>query len=149
MISRELFSIRVQTNLQTMEMTSWWRNLFLSFSRFAFLRETSMGMDVMKTFNVTMNFAVEPLAKITSRSRFSEKLLILLYEQLLIFGLYLENLKLFILLLLLLLFIYSFFIYLYSFIYCQSESEEKSRAIFFLVKTNKLLHTLKLKRRIL
>ena len=79
--------------------------LFVSFFlALAILRETSMEMDVMKTFNVTMNFAV--------------KLLILLYEQLLIFGLYLENLKLFILLLLLLLFIYSFFIYLYSFIYC-------------------------------
>ena len=43
-------------------------------------------MDVMKTFNVTMNFAVEPLANIISRSRFSKKLFILLYEQLLIFG---------------------------------------------------------------
>ena len=131
MISRELFSIRVQTNLQTMEMTSWWRNLFLSFSRFAFLRETSMGMDVMKTFNVTMNFAVEPLANITSRSRFSEKLLILLYEQLLIFGLYLENFKSFILLLLLLLlFIYSF-LYIYIHLFIASLSEKKSLGQYF------------------
>ena len=39
MISRELFSIRVQTNLQTMEMTSWWRNLLPFFLAFAILRE--------------------------------------------------------------------------------------------------------------
>ena len=106
MISRELFSIRVQTNLQTME------------------------MDVMKTFNVTMNFAVEPLANITSRSRFSEKLLILLYEQLLIFGLYLENFKSFILLLLLLLFIYSF-LYIYIDLFIASLSEKKSLGQYF------------------
>ena len=56
------------------------------FLALAILRETSMEMDVMKTFNVTMNFAVEPLANIISRLRFSKKLFILLYEQLLIFG---------------------------------------------------------------
>ena len=32
------------------------------FLALAILRETSMEMDVMKTFNVTMNFAVEPLS---------------------------------------------------------------------------------------
>ena len=92
------------------------------FLALAILRETSMEMDVMKTFNVTMNFTVEPLANITSRSRFSEKLLILLYEQLLIFGLYLENFKLFILLLL---FIYSF-LYIYIDLFIASLSEKKS-----------------------
>ena len=103
------------------------------FLALAILRETSMEiMDVMKTFNVTMNFAVEPLANITSRSRFSEKLLILLYEQLLIFGLYLENFKSFILLLLLLLllFIYSF-LYIYIDLFIASLSEKKSLGQYF------------------
>ena len=50
MISRELFSIRVQTNLQTMEMTSWWRNLIPFFLALAILRETSMEMDVNENF---------------------------------------------------------------------------------------------------
>ena len=99
------------------------------FLALAILRETSMEMDVMKTFNVTMNFAVEPLANITSRSRFSEKLLILLYEQLLIFGLYLENFKSFILLLLLL-FIYSF-LYIYIDLFISSLSEKKSLGQYF------------------
>ena len=99
------------------------------FLALAILRETSMEMDVMKTFNVTMNFAVEPLANITSRSRFSEKLLILLYEQLLIFGLYLENFKSFILLLLLL-FIYSF-LYIYIHLFIASLSEKKSLGQYF------------------
>ena len=99
------------------------------FLALAILRETSMEMDVMKTFNVTMNFAVEPLANITSRSRFSEKLLILLYEQLLIFGLYLENFKSFILLLLLL-FIYSF-LYIYIDLFIASLSEKKSLRQYF------------------
>ena len=99
------------------------------FLALAILRETSMEMDVMKTFNVTMNFAVEPLANITSRSRFSEKLLILLYEQLLIFGLYLENFKSFILLLLLL-FIYSF-LYIYIDLFIASLSEKKSLGQYF------------------
>ena len=40
MISRELFSIRVQTNLQTMEMKSWWRSLLPFFLALAILRET-------------------------------------------------------------------------------------------------------------
>ena len=97
------------------------------FLALAILPETSMEMDVMKTFNVTMNFAVEPLANITSRSRFSEKLLILLYEQLLIFGLYLENFKLFILLLL---FIYSF-LYIYIDLFIASVSEKKSLGQYF------------------
>ena len=97
------------------------------FLALAILRETSMEMDVMKTFNVTMNFAVEPLANITSRSRFSEKLLILLYEQLLIFGLYLENFKSFILLLL---FIYSF-LYIYIDLFIASLSEKKSLGQYF------------------
>ena len=101
------------------------------FLALAILRETSMEMDVMKTFNVTMNFAVEPLTNITSRSRFSEKLLILLYEQLLIFGLYLENFKSFILLLLLLLlFIYSF-LYIYIDLFIASLSEKKSLEQYF------------------
>ena len=100
------------------------------FLALAILPETSMEMDVMKTFNVTMNFAVEPLANITSRSRFSEKLLILLYEQLLIFGLYLENFKSFILLLLLLLFIYSF-LYIYIDLFIASLSEKKSLGQYF------------------
>ena len=101
------------------------------FLALAILRETSMEMDVMKTFNVTMNFAVEPLANITSRSRFSEKLLILLYEQLLIFGLYLENFKSFLLLLLLLLlFIYSF-LYIYIDLFIASLSEKKSLGQYF------------------
>ena len=99
------------------------------FLALAILRETSMEMDVMKTFNVTMNFAVEPLANITSRSRFSEKRLILLYEQLLIFGLYLENFKSFILLLLLL-FIYSF-LYIYIDLFIASLSEKKSLGQYF------------------
>ena len=99
------------------------------FLALAILRETSMEMDVMKTFNVTMNFAVEPLANITSRSRFSEKLLILLYEQLLIFGLYLENFKSFISLLLLL-FIYSF-LYIYIHLFIASLSEKKSLGQYF------------------
>ena len=99
------------------------------FLALAILRETSMEMDVMKTFNVTMNFAVELLAKITSRSRFSEKLLILLYEQLLIFGLYLENFKSFISLLLLL-FIYSF-LYIYIHLFIPSLSEKKSLGQYF------------------
>ena len=98
------------------------------FLALAILRETSMEMDVMKTFNVTMNFAVEPLANITSRSRFSEKLLILLYEQLLIFGLYLENFKSFISLLLL--FIYSF-LYIYIDLIIASLSEKKSLGQYF------------------
>ena len=91
-------------------------------------------MDVMKTFNVTMNFAVEPLANITSRSRFSEKLLILLYEQLLIFGLYLENFKSFILLLLLLLLLLfiTFFLYIYNHLFIASLSEKKSHIFGFL-----------------
>ena len=97
------------------------------FLALAILRETSMEMDVMKTFNVTMNFAVEPLANITSRSRFSEKLLILLYEQLLIFGLYLENFKSFISLLL---FIYSF-LYIYIHLFIASLSEKKSLGQYF------------------
>ena len=50
MISRELFSIRVETNLQTMEMTSWWRNLLSFFLVLAILRETSMEMDVNENF---------------------------------------------------------------------------------------------------
>ena len=101
------------------------------FLALAILRETSTEMDVMKTFNVTMNFAVEPLANLTSRSRFSEKLLILLYEQLLIFGLYLENFKSFILLLLLLLlFIYSF-LYIYIHLFFASLSEKKSLGQYF------------------
>ena len=99
------------------------------FLALAILRETSMEMDVMKTFNVTMNFAVEPLANITSRSRFSEKLLILFYEQLLIFELYLENFKSFILLLLLL-FIYSF-LYIYIDLFIASLSEKKSLGQYF------------------
>ena len=99
------------------------------FLALAILRETSMEMDVMKTFNVTMNFALEPLANITSRKRFSEKLLILLYEQLLIFGLYLENFKSFILLLLLL-FIYSF-LYIYIDLFIASLSEKKSLGQYF------------------
>ena len=88
------------------------------FLALAILRETSMEMDVMKTFNVTMNFAV--------------KLLILLYEQLLIFGLYLENFKSFIslLLLLLLLFIYSF-LYIYIHLFIASLSEKKSLGQYF------------------
>ena len=49
MISRELFSIRVQTNLLTMEMTSWWRNLFLSFSRSRFSEKRKWTS--MKTYN--------------------------------------------------------------------------------------------------
>ena len=85
------------------------------FLALAILRETSMEMDVMKTFNVTMNFAV--------------KLLILLYEQLLIFGLYLENFKSFILLLLLL-FIYSF-LYIYIHLFIASLSEKKSLGRYF------------------
>ena len=64
------------------------------FLALAILRETSMEMDVMKTFNVTMNFAV--------------KLLILLL----------------LLLLLLLLFIYSFlYIYIHLFIASLSEKK--------------------------
>ena len=75
------------------------------FLALAILQETSMEMDILKTFNVTMNFAVEPLANITSRSRFSEKLLILLYKQLLIFGLYLENFKSFIIIIIIIIII--------------------------------------------
>ena len=101
------------------------------FLALAILRETSMEMDVMKTFNVTMNFAVELLANITSRSRFSEKLLILLYEQLLIFGLYLENFKLFILLLLLLLLLFIVFLYIYIHLFIASLSEKKSLGQYF------------------
>ena len=52
MISRELFSVRVETNLQTMEMTSWWRNLFLSFSRSRFSEKRKWTS--MKTFDVIL-----------------------------------------------------------------------------------------------
>ena len=52
MISRELFSIRVQTNLLTMEMTSWWRNLFLSFSRSRFSEKRKWTS--MKTYNAIL-----------------------------------------------------------------------------------------------
>ena len=99
------------------------------FLALAILQETSMEMDVMKTFSVTMNFAVEPLANITSRSRFSEKLLILLYEQLLIFGLYLENFKSFIFYHYYHLFIV--FLYIYIHLFIASLSEKKSLRQYF------------------
>ena len=53
-ISRELFSMRVQTNLQTMEMMSWWRNLFLSFSRSRFSEKLQWKWTSMKTLNVIL-----------------------------------------------------------------------------------------------
>ena len=68
MITRELFSIRVETNLQTMEMTSWWRNLLPFFLALAILRETSMEWTSMKTFNVILK---KKANKQTSQQQFS------------------------------------------------------------------------------
>ena len=46
--------MRVQTNLQTMEMMSWWRNLFLSFSRSRFSEKLQWKWTSMKTLNVIL-----------------------------------------------------------------------------------------------
>ena len=70
MISQELFSIRVETNLQTMEMTSWWRNLFLSFSHSRFSEKRwMMEMDVNENFQC--HFEKKKANKQTSQLQFS------------------------------------------------------------------------------
>ena len=68
MISRELFSIRVQTNLLTMEMTSWWRNLFLSFSRSRFSEKRKWTS--MKTYNAILKKKKNKLTNTQVNSNF-------------------------------------------------------------------------------
>ena len=89
-------------------------------------------MDVMKTFNVTMNFAVEPLANIISRSRFSKKLFILLYEQLLIFGCIWRILNhSFYYYCYYYYYLFTVFLYIYNHLFIASLSEKKSHIFGF------------------